>query len=342
MKSLFDAVSIGTMELKNRLVRSATWENMADYYGHLTPQLFRLYENLAKGETGLIITSYTRIYKYDKPTENMLSIYDDSFIDEYKKLTDMVHSYGSKIVMQIVLGKDYINPKTGIKAYDFDSSLTLEDIEDIKANFAMAAKRAEASGFDGIQIHAAHGYFLSRSISPNYNKREDDYGVNREGRSKLIIEVFKKIKESVSKDFNILIKINCSDFEENGAEFDDCRYVCKELSKLSIDAIEISGGGRLWRENIKEEAIYFEYAANMSEEIDTPIILVGLNRDPYNMEKILNISNIKFLSISRPLICEPDLPLKWRKFGYEKSKCISCGRCTSETGINCIFHKEHQ
>lgn len=341
MKSLFDAVSLGTMELKNRLVRSATWENMADEHGYLTPKLFKLYENLAKGGAGLIITSYTRIYKYDKPSEHMLSIYDDSFIEEYKKLTDMVHSLGSKIVMQIVLGNEYINEKTAIKSYNFESNLTLEDIEDIKETFAKAAKRAEASGFDGVQIHAAHGYFLGRSLSPNYNKREDEYGASREGRSKLIIEVFKKIKENVTQDFNVLIKINCSDFEENGADFEDCRYTCKELSKLSIDAIEISGGGKLWRENINEEAIYFEYAANISEEIDTPIILVGLNRDPYNMEKIINISNIKLLSLSRPLVREPDLPLKWKKFGLEKAKCISCGKCISENGLNCIFCKEH-
>ncbi|EJO5347599.1 NADH:flavin oxidoreductase [Clostridium botulinum] len=338
MKSLFEKTYIKTMELKNRFVRSATCEGMATEEGHITDRLLNLYEKLAKGGVGLIITSYTTIFDYDKPSRRMLGIYDDSFIEEYKALTDRIHKYDTRVLMQIVLGQHYINNKTGSEFYGLSETMPEDDIKAIVKAFVKAAKRAKEAGFDGIQIHGAHGYFLSRILSPLFNKRKDKYGGSEEKRGTLILEVYDEIRKIVGEGFHISIKINCSDFEKGGATFKECEFVCRELSKNGIDSIEISGGGSIWQENNKKESIYKEYASKISQEVNTPIILVGMNRSICNMNEILNNSKIEYFSMSRPFIREPDLINKFKKCESEKAKCISCGKCYGEKGIRCIFN----
>jgi len=104
MRKIFEAAKINRLDVKNRLVRSATWENMADDKGHMTEQLFKVYEKLTRGGTGLIITGYAFVTRDEQPNPGMMGMYDDAFIDEYRKLTDMVHEQGSRIVMQIAYG----------------------------------------------------------------------------------------------------------------------------------------------------------------------------------------------------------------------------------------------
>ncbi|KOR24004.1 NADH:flavin oxidoreductase [Clostridium sp. L74] len=338
MKSLFDKTCIKTMELKNRFVRSATWEGMATEEGHITERLLNIYEELAKGGVGLIITSYTTIFDYDKPSLKILGIYDDSFIEEYKILTDRIHKQDAKVLMQIVLGENYINKETGSEFYGLSENMPKDDIKAIVKAFVDAAKRAKKSEFDGIQIHGAHGYFLSRTLSPLFNIRIDKYGGSEEKRGTLILEVYDEIRKAVGEDFHISIKINCSDFDEGGATFKECEFVCRKLSEKGIDSIEISGGENTWREKNKTESIYKEYASKIAEEVDTPIILVGMNRSYDNMNEILNNSKIEYFSMSRPFIRELDLINKFKKGESERAKCISCGKCYGEHGIRCIFN----
>lgn len=349
MKSLFDKVKIGNVEIKNRFVRSATWENMADSEGHVTQKLINLYEELGKGGVGLIISSYCYIMKEEKPNDKMLGIYDDSFIEEYKNITDRVHKAGSLIFLQIVYGGSQTtfnvegrkiwgmssvpHKRTGV----MPSEIKKEEIEELKSAFEDAAYRAKLAGFDGVQIHCAHGYFLSQSLSPYYNRRNDKYGGSIENRGRLILEVYEKIRKKVGEAFPITIKINSSDFEEGEGTFEECKYVCIELSKIGIDGIEISGGGRIWASNSKEESIYKEYAKEISEVVNIPVMLVGINRDFKSMGEILNSTKIAFFSMCRPFLREPDLINRWEKGNLEKSKCISCGKCYSIDGTSCIF-----
>ncbi|WP_123053619.1 NADH:flavin oxidoreductase [Clostridium sp. JN-1] len=337
MNSLFDITKINNMMLKNRFVRSATYEEMADKNGHITDKLFNLYKNLSEGGVGLIITSYTTIFRYDKPAPKILGIYDDSFVDEYKKLTDMVHKNNCKIIMQIVHGKEYINKEKGIKSLGLCDDMSRVDIDNIVKAFGNAAYRAKQANFDGIQIHAAHGYYLSRSLSHIYNTRTDEYGGPIENRARLILEVYDEIRSRVGSDFNIFIKLNCSDFEDGGADFNDCQYVCKALDKKGINAIEISGGDGIWNTNVNKESIYKDYAEKIAEEISAPVILVGLNRSICNMDRILNDSKIQYFSMARPFICEPDLINKWVNGLTTKSKCICCGNCFKDDK-NCILN----
>ncbi|AYD40549.1 NADH:flavin oxidoreductase [Clostridium fermenticellae] len=337
MNSLFDVTKINNMELKNRFVRSATYEGKACKDGHITEELFDLYKDLAKGGTGLIITSYTTVFKDDKPAPRILGIYDNSFIEEYKKLTDMVHSNNCKIIMQIVHGREYINRKRGIESPGLTNDMSKEDINNIVKAFGEAAYRVKEANFDGVEIHAAHGYYLNMSLSPLYNNRIDEYGGSIENRARLILDVYDEIRKKVGSDFNIFIKLNCSDFKVGGASFDDCKYVCRELDKRGINAIEISGGDRIWEKETNKESVYKDYAEEVAEEIEAPVILVGVNRNICNMDRILSTSKIQYFSMARPFVCEPDLINKWVNGLTTKSKCVSCGNCF-KNNKNCILN----
>lgn len=224
MKSLFDKTSFENLTLKNRFVRSATWENMADKKGHLTERLFKVYEDLAKAEVGTIITGFAFVTEDEQPNAGMMGIYDDSFIEEYKKLTDKVHEFGTQIIMQIVYGGSQTTFNLGERTILGPSAVshvscgvtpkeaTQDEIKDLIKHFAAAAHRAQQAGFDGVQLHAAHGYLYSQFLNPYYNKRRDQYGGSIENRARIIFETLEAIQDKVGKDYPVTIKINSSDF----------------------------------------------------------------------------------------------------------------------------------
>lgn len=352
MKTIFDNTTLGNMTLKNRLIRSATCEGLADDKGHISEEFIKLYKNLAKGGIGTIITSYACISPDDKSSYGQLGIYDDTFIEEYKKLTETVHEYNTNVIMQIVYngsntritnGQPILGPSSikHKKTNTYSKEATKAEINSLIQLFVDAAMRAKKSGFDGIQIHAAHGYLLNQWLKPYYNQRHDEYGGSIENRARLIIEVYNQIRLHVGNDFQVWIKLNCSDFEEDESTFEDCMYVCKKLSELKIDAIEISGGMPIQKFiNTPEKESYFkEYAEKIANEVKTPIILVGGNKSTKNINNLLNSTNIEYFSLSRTLLCEPDLPSKWKNDENYKCKCISCNKClTNSKNHLCVLN----
>ena len=366
MKTLFDETKVSKMNLKNRFIRSAIWEGLADEKGHLTDELINLYEDLAKGGVGTIITGFANVMEFDQPAPNMTGIYDDIFIDEYQRLTSKVHEYDANIIMQIVGpegGPSAVEPlvtettpqeKKVVQAFA-DAALQVkralerlvtgttpkemskEYIKKVVQAFADAALRVKKTGFDGVQIHAAHGFLLSMFLNPYYNKRTDEYGGSIENRAKIVIESYDAVRQAVGEDFPILVKVNCEDFMEGGLTFEDSLYVCKVLSEMGVDAIEVSGGSYSSREgegpirgsiNTKEKESYFkDYAARIAEEVKVPVALVGGNRSLDNMDEILNTTKIEYFSMARPFICEPDLINRWLEGDREPAKCLSCDAC---------------
>lgn len=361
MKTLFDNTAIGNMALKNRFFRSATWEAMADSKGHMVERLYEVYESLAKGGVGTIITGYAFVTEDEQPNPGMMGVYNDSFIEEYKKLTCMVHRYGTNIILQIAYGgsRTSFNPvgRTILGASEVAQSIhgvipkeaTKEDIGHLVKSFAEAALRAKEAGFDGVQLHAAHGYLYSQFLSPHYNRRTDEYGGSIENRGRIIFETLRAMRDKVGSDFPVLIKINSSDFTEDGFSFEDCKYICKRLEDFGIDGIEISGGvitkseDKAPKEKTSEypegESYYWKYAAEIAEEVKVPIILVGGNRSLGLMDDILNTTKIQYFSLARPFLREPDLINRWYAKEKGKAKCISCNKCYDTKGNICIFRR---
>ena len=362
MKSLFDQTQLAGMTLKNRFVRSATYDGFADEKGHMTEALFRVYENLAKGGVGAIITGLTYVSDREEPYPGQMGIYDDSFIEEYKKLTDMSHQYNAKMILQIVSlgsqtspgpdGKMMWGPSEVTDQYykNTPQAMTRQDILLLQEAFAAAALRAKKAGFDGIQMHVAHGYLLSKFLTPYYNRRSDSYGGNIENRARMIIETYQAIRAKVGPDYPVLIKINCDDFMDQGLTFADCKYICRKLAELGVSAIEVSGGipssrrgeGTIRRARTAEQESYFAaYAAEIAQEIKVPVILVGGNRDFDSLSDILNQTGIEYFAFCRPLIRESDLINRWHyNDDLSRPKCVSCSKCFRHGGTICVFNHQ--
>lgn len=362
MKTLFEETQIGNITVKNRFIRSATWENMATEEGRLTRELYDIYENLSKGQVGLIITGYANIVEEEQPNPGMMGIYNDSFIPEYQKLTELVHGYGTKIMMQIAYGgtKSTFNigdrviyapceipeKTTGVAG----KAMSKKEIAYIVNAFAEAGRRVKDSGFDGVEIHGAHTYLINQFLSPYYNQRTDEYGGSLENRMRFLIEIYDKMREYVGKEFPILVKLTASEFFEGGLTFEETKLICKKLESKGVDAIEISGNihgkaksmvGVVFDElEIKKEGYFLEYAQAIARVIDVPIITVGGFKEYDHIEKILNEKEIDYFAMSRPLLAEPDLIKKWQD-GYRKpALCIRCSKCRTSEGNYCtIFNK---
>ncbi|MDP7638602.1 MAG: NADH:flavin oxidoreductase [Candidatus Hydrogenedentes bacterium] len=354
MDALFETCSMGSMELQNRFVRSATWEGMAEEDGAVTDELVELYRDLGKGKIGLVIASYAFVDPRGRCNPGMLGIDKDSLLPGLKRLTDAVHEEGGKIVAQIAHGGAQMKidseesggggapePEAPSAVVDRSSGRMPEEMDDnaitrvVKA-FADAARRAKDSGFDGVQLHAAHGYLLSQFLSPLTNVRTDGYGGPIENRARITFETYDAVREEVGPDYPILIKINSEDYCEPGLNTDDSMWVCEQLSKKGITAIELSGGtpaaGRNGAVRMKihdeeQEAYFREHAKRLAGRVECPTILVGGVRSLEVSEKLHKEGVAQFFSMARPFISEPDLVRRWIFGDKTKSRCASCNRC---------------
>ncbi|WP_099192675.1 NADH:flavin oxidoreductase [Tepidibacter mesophilus] len=362
MKKLFEKTQLGNMTLKNRFVRSATWENRTTKDGHMTDELYKVYEELAKGEVGLIVTGYANVVKEEQPNPGMMGIYNDSFIDEYKKLTDLVHEYDSKILMQIAYGGTKTTYNLGERVIFAPSEvaergtntlgkpMTKDEIDYIVNAFVEAGRRSMEAGFDGVEIHGAHTYLINQFLSPYYNKREDEYGGSLENRMRFLMEIYSKMREKVGHDYPILVKLTASEFFEGGLTFEETRIICKKLEEIGVDGIEISGnihgkaksmvGQSFDGYEIKQEGYFLEYGNVISKDINIPVITVGGLKDINNIDNILNETNIDYFAISRPLLTEPNLIKRWKDGDEKQVKCVRCSKCRTSNGNYCtVFNK---
>ncbi|MDV5172182.1 NADH:flavin oxidoreductase [Photobacterium rosenbergii] len=364
MSTLFTETRIGKMALKNRFMRSATWENMATEDGHMTDKLYAIYEELAQGEVGLIVTGYANIVEEEKPNAGMMGIYNDSFIDEYKKLTELVHHNDSKIVMQLAYGgtKTTFNlgervifapsevPEKGTQT--LGKAMTKDDIDYIVKAFAEASLRAQKSGFDGVEIHAAHTYLINQFLSPYYNRREDEYGGSLENRMRFLMEIYAETRKLVGDDFPILVKLTATEFFDGGVSFDETRIVCQKLEEVGVDAIIISGnihgkantmvGQSFDGYTIQEEGYFHEYGHAISQQVSVPVITVGGLTDIAAIEKIAENTGIQYFALSRPLLSEPHLIKRWKEGDRTPVECERCSKCRTKRGNFCVVNKERK
>ena len=352
------------MTLANRFVRSATWEGMATGDGAVTPDLIQLMVRLAKGGVGLIVSSHAYVAKQGQAGPWQLGAYSDDLVPGLQKMTAAVHAQGGKIIMQLAHAGYHANGKlSGMMpvapsavaslAKSPRKILTEEDIQYIVQAFAAAATRAKEADFDGVQIHAAHGYLLSQFLSPIYNHRTDAYGGGIQNRSKPLMAVLKAIRVAVGNDYPILIKMNCGDFIENGLILKDAIQVGKMLAERGIDAIELSGGlltggkmspSRMGIHSPEKEAYFQKEARTFKKEVQVPLILVGGNRSYEKAQQIVEDGIADYISLCRPFIREPGLINRWRSGDFAKSTCLSDNKCfgpiMAGKGLFCVMDRK--
>lgn len=256
----FDTCRIGGIEAKCRLVRSATFEGMGNY-GLPTENLAEMYENLADGGAGLIITGMMATNKMEPRQHCQIRIDDDECIAPLSQVVDRVHQHGGKIVAQlVVMGSAILMPETpegetriifspsGVtekvgKWTQESQALTVDQIHELTDAVAKAAARAKTAGFDGVQFHGAHGYLASKFLSPHFNTRTDAYGGSLENRARFLLECIAAMRQAVGADYPIWVKLNCADFMKDGSlTFEESKQVMAWLADQGVNAIEVSGG----------------------------------------------------------------------------------------------------
>ncbi|MDR1174059.1 MAG: NADH:flavin oxidoreductase [Treponema sp.] len=314
MATLFDKTNIGSMKLKNRFIRAAIAEKTQD--GHINDTILELYEKFAQGGAGALITGFTLVDREEKNFP-LMACYDDSFLDGHRKLTNLVHENGTSIILQLVYVGSYVmgdaggvtilapsavkNLNTGIVPQE----IKINEIKNIQEKFAAAALRAKNAGYDGIEIHAAHGFFLSQFMTPYYNRRTDIYGLSIENRSRMLLETYDAIRQYTGNDFPVLIKINVNDGFDGEVSFEDVLYLCKKLTERGISAIEISGA---WQKFPKESTSYFKKEAEtIAAQNNIKVIMTGGNLHFNEMTDILNTTKIEYFGMARALMQNTDL-----------------------------------
>jgi 2,4-dienoyl-CoA reductase-like NADH-dependent reductase (Old Yellow Enzyme family) len=350
-KLLFEPFQIGNIEIKNRLMRSATYYGLADKDGFIGDESVHLMKELAANDVGLIITGYAYVEKNGQCFIDMNGIQDDDHIPGYQKITQAVHELDGKIVMQIVHGGieantvaqthgDLVAVSIPEMPPDHGSTPKLladEDIETIVTAFGKAAGRVQEAGFDGVQIHGAHGYLVTQFLSPQSNQRTDRWGGSLENRMRFVVEITRAIKSQVDDDFPIMIKLGCRDYSESPDRLtiDDGTEVVRALEAEGLCHVEISHGivDRSHRKlsvgitSSDREAYMLDDARTIRRASAIPLGLVGGMRSPSLMEDILQAGTVDTLSLCRPLIREPDLVKKWKEGSTKSADCVSCGRC---------------
>jgi 2,4-dienoyl-CoA reductase-like NADH-dependent reductase (Old Yellow Enzyme family) len=338
------------MELRNRFVRSATYDGCANK-GYVTEKQIDLYTTLAEGGVGLIITGITCVHNNGRISKFQNSISSDEFIPGLERLTSAVHDRGAEIAVQlfhagrearfakssnrIPMGPSFLKKDPYFKAEY--RAMTESEIWEVVSAFGDGAKRATEAGFDAVQIHGAHAYLLSQFLSPYTNHREDKWGGELKNRLRLHHEILKDIRQKVGEDYPVLIKIGVQDGYPGGLEFSEGELAAKNLAESGFDALEISQGLRGPNDENTEfrtkintldrEAYYREWCRQIKNQVDIPIMMVGGLRTFELMEEIIRNKEADLISLSRPLIREPGIIDDWKRGDRHRAKCISCNKC---------------
>jgi len=364
--ALFSENILNGLVLKNRLVRSATWEGMCDQDGSPTERLRDCYTALARGGIGLIITGFAFVRADGRQLPGKMGIHTDEFATEMQELTEAVHLAGGKICLQLVHAGGQTDSRnagcqpmapSAVKVEQYPEqprAMNFADIQGVVKAFRSAAGRAKTFGFDAVQLHAAHGYLINQFLSPLTNQRTDEYGGNRENRTRFLMEVYWAVREVVGKDYPVLVKLNGSDNLAGGLDLDEARYAARLLSTAGVDAIEISGGtpasgpgGPIRRKIDKpeDEAYNLPLAKSIKAAVACPVMVVGGFRSPEVCEQALKL-DADYISMSRPFIREPDLVKRWQSGDRHRATCISCNGCFipgfKEGGIYCVVEKKER
>lgn len=321
VRTLFDRTRIGQLPIRNRFIRAAVTD--ITYDGYVNNAIIDNYARLSDSGVGAIITGMTLVDGEEKILP-VLALCSDSFVAGHRKLTEAVHRHDTLIIAQLAYIGSYTsagnngglvtlapssvpNLVTGTPARE----MRLGEIRLIQKKFADAAKYAQNAGYDGVEIHAAHGLLMSQFLTPHYNQRTDEYGGQIENRVRMLMETYYSIRAATNYDFPIWVKVNCTDCIPDGITDSDFRYVCRVLMENGADAVEVSGN---WTPHAFKPGAYFKDAAAAAAlENDVPIILTGGNRKLLDMTEILNKTKIDFFGIARPFSREANLMERFRR-----------------------------
>jgi len=381
MKDLFDACTLGPIKTANRIVRSATTECLADERGNPTDELVKTHARLADGGVGLIITGQAAIRQDGRlPVHRCLMVDSDESIGHYERLVEEVHRRNTAIILQVghagrqtrraVTGKDTIAPsRLRDKYWNEQKPRELEDgeIEELIIDFIRAIERARKAGFDGVQLHAAHGWLLSEFLSPYMNRRQDRWGGTTENRFRIIKRVVEGARERVG-NYPVLAKINGTERSRKGMSLKEAVEISRMLEAAGCAGVEVScgvGDDGLMSTRVRkypvDAALAFSYrfrrvpafaakmfapiaslvkplprplenynaeaAREIKARVKVPVIVVGGIRKVADARRMIADDELDYVAMCRPFIAEPEIVRKWMQGEESGSRCTSCGYC---------------
>lgn len=330
--SFADKFELNNSPVKNRFFKSAMSEQLGDRSHNPTRGLERLYERWSKGGTGLLVTGNVMIDRNALGEPKNVVLDDQSDLSSFTRWAESAKHDGTKVWMQLnhpgkqtptFLTKQPVAPSAialgnGLEnTFAKPRALEIAEIDNIIRKFAHAARLAKASGFDGVQIHGAHGYLVSQFLSPHHNQRKDEWGGSLENRMRFVLEVYKAIREEVGDKFPVGIKLNSADYSKGGFSHEDSVRVVSALSEAGIDLIEISGGTyespsmvghKVKTSTLKREAYFLEFAEQIRQLVDTPLVVTGGFRSGEAMQGALQSGACDLIGLARPLSIYPEFP----------------------------------
>ncbi len=376
---LLSPARIAGLELRNRIVMAAMGTNFAAADGHCTEQLIAYYEARAAGGVGLIVLETSAaLFPNGASMPNTIAFSSDEFLPGLTELTERVHRHGARIVAQLnhsgkmaqedtAAGRPIPVPSpvtparsdmfpvltraeigTFIKAAGPDGKgpqyyeMSVEQIAETVAGFADAADRARRAGFDGIELHAGHGYLMANFLSPYTNKRTDQYGGSAENRARFLVEIIRAVRAVAGENFPILVRLDGKEYRiDGGITPADCVQTARLCEQAGADAIDVSAYGSVAHAIafteaplVHEPGGFIPFAIAVKKAVGIPVIGVG-RIDPELAERHIGAGDFDFLALGRRLLADPDLPNKLAA-GQSKSvrPCIYCYICVSQIFIN--------
>ncbi|MEU8800462.1 NADH:flavin oxidoreductase/NADH oxidase family protein [Spirillospora sp. NPDC048819] len=318
------------LTLPNRLLKSALSEGLAEPGGAPGTRLANLYRRWGDGGYGLLITGNVMIDRRHMSEPGQVIVEDDRHLVALTRWAGSYHEHGGPIWVQLNHPGRQANQRTGRHRPVAPSAITarvpgaakpraLTDLEirEIITRFATAAAVVQAAGFDGVQIHGAHGYLVTQFLSPRTNRRDDAWGGDPERRRAFVVEVVRAIRASTGPGFSVGIKLNSADFQRGGFSEEESREVVGTLISEGIDLIEVSGGsyeapammGVLAESTRAREAYFLDYARTVREIAgQVPIAVTGGFRSRTAMEQALADHDCDIIGIGRPACITPDAP----------------------------------
>jgi 2,4-dienoyl-CoA reductase-like NADH-dependent reductase (Old Yellow Enzyme family)/thioredoxin reductase len=342
---LFEHGFIGRLEIENRIVMAPISTNLAGVEGEVTQQLIDHYSRIAKGGVGLIIVENMCVhFPEGRHGTTQPRIDADEFIPGLHRLVQAIQQYGVKVGVELAhpggvadvrfvktqpVAPSSIPMKSGAVT---PRALTREEIEELVDRFGKAALRAKKAGFDMVEIQAGHGLLINQFLSPLCNKRRDEFGGSLDGRIRFLKIIVEKIRDYAGRSFPISVRLGVEEFEEGGIKIEEGRQIAKKLSDAGVDAIHVTLGGTSMERRLEPMPYPQGWRVYLAEEIkkvvDVPVIVVGVIREPWFAEKILQEGKADFIALGRALIADPQWPKK-ALMGEEKAirRCVSCNEC---------------
>ncbi|WP_062262003.1 NADH:flavin oxidoreductase/NADH oxidase family protein [Endozoicomonas arenosclerae] len=323
-----------SVTLKNRFFKAAMSEQLGDSDHNPTPELFKLYETWAKGGAGICVTGNLMVDRNALGEPKNVVLDHQSDLSKFREWVRHGTENNTQLWAQLnhpgkqipsFISSEPVAPSAIAlegeleKGFKKPRAMTEQEINDVIKAFARTAELAKEVGFQGVQIHSAHGYLVNQFLSPRHNQRDDQWGGSVENRQRFVIEVFKAIRNAVGDTFPIGIKLNSADFMKDGLSEEESMGVVKALSEAGIDLIEVSGGtyespammGVDLKESTKKREAYFlEYAIKARQHTNKVLVVTGGFRSAAAMNEALQENACDMIGLGRPMAMQPDLPQK--------------------------------